>query len=384
MFTTGSKLFLGATVLSLAGTLIYGASQDGGPVGTLGLFTVTVVFAFLTGINFYVRDSNVSAMDTDGIESSPAAHVAPARSMWPLIGGAGVALVPVGLIAGKAIVWVAVIVIMVATVEWMVQSWSEGASADVQYNRDIRRRILHPLELPLLGAVGLGLIIFSFSRIMLHLPSAAGAVVFGGIAAGVLLFGSLIATKRTVARSLVAALCTIGALGLVGAGVASAVAGGRHIEKHEIPSYEEGTCGADTSGESDENTSRAIAAKSNLAATITLENGKLRAQVTGVSGDVDAVTLPRSTDSFIRFRNLDDGKYRLVVNLGKEVVDPKAEQKTYREVKECTQAVSEGGTQFIIIKAAAPSPLDPNAPAEEQFNFTVPGVDTAVLRIVVP
>lgn len=384
MFTTGSKLFLGATALSLAGTLIYGATQDGGPVGTLGLFTVTMVFAFLTGINFWVRDSNVSAMDTDGIESSPAAHVAPARSMWPLVAGAGAALVPVGLVAGKAVVWIAVIILLIATVEWMVQSWSEGASGDPEYNRDIRRRILHPLELPILGAVGLGLIIFSFSRIMLRVPSSAGPIVFGGIGAGVLLFGSLIATKRTVARSLVVALCTIGGVGLVGAGVASAVAGGRHVEKHEIPSFEEGTCGADSSGESDDHSSRAIAAKSNLAATITLEHGKLRAQVTGVAGDVDVLTLPRSTDSFIRFRNLDDGKYRLVVNLGKEVVDPKAETPTYREVKECTQAVGEGGTQFIIIKAAVPSPTDPDAPEDEQFNFTVPGLDTAVLGIVVP
>jgi len=384
MFTTGSKLFLGATVLSLAGTLIYGASQDGGPLGTLGLFTVTVVFAFLTGINFWVRDSNVSTMDNDAVESAPAAHAPPAPSMWPLIGGAGVALVPVGLIAGKTVVWMAVIVILIATIEWMVQSWSESASGDIEYNRTIRRRILHPLELPILGAVGLGLIIFSFSRIMLRLPSAAGAIVFGGIAAGVLLFGSLIATKRTAARSLVVALCTIGAVGLVGAGVASAVAGGRHIEKHELPSYEEGTCGADTTGESDENTSRAIAAKSNLAATITLEGGTLHAQVTGVPGDVDVLTLPRSTDSFIRFRNKDDGKHRLLVSLGKEAVDRKAEHPTYREVKECTQAVGEGGSQFIIIKAAAPSPRDPNSPAEDQFSLTVPGVDTAMMRIVVP
>jgi Cytochrome c oxidase subunit IV len=384
MFTTGSKLFLGATVLSFAGTLVYGASHDGGPLGTLSLFTVTMVFAFLTGINFWVRDGNVSAMDTASIESSPAAHSGPTRSLWPMIAAAGVALVPVGLIVGKAIVWVAVILVLIATVEWMVQSFSEGASGDADYNRGIRRRILHPMELPILGAVGLGLIIFSFSRIMLRVPSSAGPIIFGGIGGGVLLFGSLIATKRTVARSLVVALCTIGAVGLVGAGVASAIAGGRHIAKHELPSFEEGTCGADTSGESDANSSRAIASKSNLAATITLEHGMLRAQVTGVASDVDVVTLPRSTDSFIRFRNLDDGKYRLVVNLGKEVVDPKAETKTFREVKECTQAVGEGGTQFIIVKAAAPSPTDPNAPPEEKFSFTVPGVDNAVLAIVVP
>ncbi|MCU1365997.1 MAG: hypothetical protein JWN39_1636 [Ilumatobacteraceae bacterium] len=382
MFTTGSKLFLGGTVLSLAATLIYGATEGGGPLGTLGLVSVTIVFAFLTGINFWVRDSNVSSMDTAGIESSAAAHAAPGRSMWPLIGGAGAALLPVGLIVGFAITWVALIVLMIATVEWMVQAWSEGASSDPVYNLGIRRRILHPMELPVLGAVGLGLIIFSFSRIMLHVPAAAGAIIFGCIAAGVVLFGSLIATKRTVARSLVVALCTVGGVGVVGAGVASAVAGGRHIAKHEIPSYAEGTCGAETSGESDDKSSRAIAAKSNLAATIILENGKLRADVAGVVGNPDVVTVPRSANSFIRFKNLDHGKFRLVVNLGKEVVDPKAATLTYREVKECTQAVEEGGDQFIILKPVTPSPRDPSAP--DQFSFSVPGVDSAVLGIVVP
>ncbi|MCU1387140.1 MAG: hypothetical protein JWL72_478 [Ilumatobacteraceae bacterium] len=382
MFTTGSKLFLGGTVLSLAATLIYGATEGGGPLGTLGLVSVTIVFAFLTGINFWVRDSNVSSMDTAGIESSAAAHAAPGRSMWPLIGGAGAALLPVGLIVGFAITWVALIVLMIATVEWMVQAWSEGASSDPVYNLGIRRRILHPMELPVLGAVGLGLIIFSFSRIMLHVPAAAGAIIFGCIAAGVVLFGSLIATKRTVARSLVVALCTVGGVGVVGAGVASAVAGGRHIAKHEIPSYAEGTCGAETSGESDDKSSRAIAAKSNLAATIILENGKLRADVAGVVGNPEVVTVPRSANSFIRFKNLDHGKFRLVVNLGKEVVDPKAATLTYREVKECTQAVEEGGDQFIILKPVTPSPRDPSAP--DQFSFSVPGVDSAVLGIVVP
>ena len=383
MFTTGSKLFLGATVLSLAGTLIY-AANSGGPVGTIGLVTVTIVFAFLSGINFWVRDSNVSSMDTAGIESSAAAHAAPARSMWPLVAGAGTALVPVGLVVGKAITWMAVIILLIATVEWMVQGWSEGASGDPVYNAGIRRRILHPMELPVLGAVGLGLIIFSFSRIMLRLPAAAGAVAFGGIAAGVLLFGSLIATKRAVARSLVVALCTIGAVGVVGAGVASAVAGSRHITKHEIPSFEEGTCGSDASGESDDNSSRAIAAKSNLAATIILEDGTLRAEIIGINGSPAQVTLPRSADSYIAFRNLDGGKRRLVVSLGKEIVDPAAATAAYREVKECTAAVGKGGSQFLIIKPKTPSPTGADVAAEDQYTFSVPGVDTALLGIVVP
>jgi hypothetical protein len=384
MFTTGSKLFLGATGLSFVGTIVYGVIQNGGPVGTIGLISATLVLAFLTGINFWVRDSNVSSMDTSGIESTPAAHFSPTQSMWPLVGAIGAALLPVGLIAGKAVTWLAIIVLLIATVEWMVQSWSEGASSDVAYNRGIRRRILHPMELPVLGALGLGLIIFSFSRIMLRLPASAGAVAFGGLAAGVLLFGTLIAAKRTVAKSLVVALCAIGAVGVVGAGVASAVAGGRHITKHEIASFDDGTCGSSTEGEVDNHSSRAIAAKSNLAATIILEGGKLRAKVPGINGSPAQVTLLRSANSFIRFKNLDDGKYRLLVSLGKEVVDPKASTPAYREVKECTQAIGAGGDQFIVIKPVAPSPRAADAPADERYSFSVPGVDSAVLEIVVP
>jgi hypothetical protein len=372
MFTTGSKLFLGATVLSLVGTLIYAGTSNAAALGTLGMVSATIVLAFLAGINFWVRDGNISAADV-AAESTPAAHGAPTRSMWPLIAGLGAAMVPIGLIVGRAITWIAVIVLMIATVEWMVQAWSEGASSDPVYNAGVRKRILHPMELPVLGAVGLGLIIFSFSRIMLRLPKAGGPIVFGGIAAAVLLFGALFATKRNIARSLVATLCAIGAVGIIGAGVASAIAGPRHIDRHEIA---EDTTKVDNCTaahtEADSKSSRAIAAKSNLAATIVLEDGKLHADVIGVNGAQNTVTLPRSTDSYVRFQNKDDGKYRLVANLGYEVQNPGTDTAVNVPDIVCTQAISNGGAQFLVINAPRPSTA-PGAP----YSFSVPGLDSA-------
>lgn len=378
MFTTGSKLFIGASALALAGTLIYSATQDSGAIGTLGLVSATIVLVFLMGINFWVRDSNVSSMDTPGIVACSAAHPAPGRSMWPMVAGLGSALVPVGLIVGKAITWIAVIVLMIATVEWMVQSWSERASSDAAYNAGIRKRILHPMELPVLGAIGLGMMIFSFSRIMLHLPSAAGAIVFGGIAATVLLFGALIAAKRQVGRSLVATLCAIGAVGLIGAGVASAVAGGRHIAKHELAQRTDSVdnCTGNES-EADSHSSRAIAGKANLAGLIVLQGDKLYAEVIGINGRQDTLTLPRSTDSFFEFKNLDSGKRRLVADLGHEVVDPGTDKERKVPLILCTQAVGEGGKQFIVIKPPRPTSAD------QQYFFEVPGIDSK-LKIEVP
>jgi hypothetical protein len=258
----------------------------------------------------------------------------------------------------------------------MVQSWSERASGDASYNETVRRRILHPLELPVLGAVGLGVIIFSFSRIMLHLPAAAGAIAFGAVASLVLLFGALLATKRNVGRSLVVSICTVGAIGIIGAGVSSAIAGGREIVKHETPSFDTGTCGTEH-GEADANSSRAIASKSNLAATIVLQGGKLHAEVIGVIGAQQTVTLARSSYSYVRFINNDAGKFRLVADLGSDVADVNGTQTT-TSIRSCTQAVEKGGSQFMVVRAPLPS-----ASSATPFTFSVPGI-SGVITIEVP
>ena len=72
----------------------------------------------------------------------------------------------------------------------MVHGWSERASADPAYNAGLRKRMLHPLEFPVLGAAGLAAIIYSFSRIMLWIDKSGGPVVFV-IAGALVLFGGL-------------------------------------------------------------------------------------------------------------------------------------------------------------------------------------------------
>lgn len=378
MFTTGSKLLLGATVLSVFGTIVYGIAA-GGALGTLGLVSVSIAFAFLACINLWVRDSNVSAMDTAGIETCTAASEPTATSMWPVIAGLGAALLPVGLVAGFAITWMAIIILLIATVEWMVLSWSERASSDAAYNIGIRKRLMHPMEFPILGAIGLGTIIFSFSRIMLYKPGNAGMLIFSGVAAAVVLFGTLVANKRNVRKALVSSVCSVGAIALLGAGVATALDGGHHIEKHEVIGDHD-TCGEEIT-EADHEPTRAIAAKANLAATIILENGQLRAEVIGVNGNPKAVTLLRSNDNFVKFKNLDDGDYRLTAFLGEDIQNAGSDTEVRTDDLVCTQAVTEGGTQFVIIKPARPSF---SATADAPFEFTVPGVETAVLPIEVP
>ncbi len=57
MFTTGSKLFLGATGLALASLLVFGATHGGEPgwLGTVVLIGALLALAALTAVNFFTR-----------------------------------------------------------------------------------------------------------------------------------------------------------------------------------------------------------------------------------------------------------------------------------------------------------------------------------------
>ena len=57
MFTTGSKLFLGATALvDVAAVVVYGVTKSGGAAGSASsaLLQLAVAFALLFGVNYYV------------------------------------------------------------------------------------------------------------------------------------------------------------------------------------------------------------------------------------------------------------------------------------------------------------------------------------------
>ncbi len=66
---------------------------------------------------------------------------------------------------------------LAAGAEWTAEAWAERASGDAAYNAEVRSRIANPLEFPLAAAIGFGIIVYAFSRIMLWL-SKTNTVVF--------------------------------------------------------------------------------------------------------------------------------------------------------------------------------------------------------------
>ena len=386
MFTTGSKLLIGSTVIATIAAVLYGVTQQG-TLGTIGLVSASVALAFLTTINMFVRDANVSAMDIDAHAAAPAARRPPAASLWPLAAGLGATMVALGVVTFPAITILGLVVLLAATAEWLVQAWSERATADQAYNTAVRERIAQPLELPILGAIGVAVIIYSVSRVMLGLPSKSGAVVaFVVVAALVLVVGTLTSVRRKLSTATLAGLCSIAVLAIVASGAAYGLNGERETHHHETTAAiaEDGDCGAEET-EADEDTSQTVSAKANVAATITLTaDERLVYDVPGFDGGTATLTLPRSTANNVLFRNESDEHRRLSIDTGTGAAAPDAAATPDTTATPdtrvvCTALVKEGGVQILTVHFAKPGFAAANG-----YEFTVPGVDGAVLPVVVP
>jgi hypothetical protein len=386
MFTTGSKLFLGATVLAFVAAIVVGLSNGGaaGWLGTIGLLSAALAFAFLFGVNYYTHDGNVSAMSENATAESPAAQPPAGRSMWPLVAAVAVGAIAVGTQSKPIVFKAGIVVLLAAAVEWMVQGWSERASADPAYNAGLRRRMLHPLEFPVLAAAGLAAIIYSFSRIMLWIDKSGGPVVFIIAGALVLFGGFLFASKPSLKRSVVTGVCTILALGVVSTGAVMAVDGQRTIEEHPTTRTDNGAAcalaeeGTGTQAEVDEKGSQAVASKSGIAITLVLEDGKLTAHEQALPGTLSTVTVSRGNVVNVIFKNRDPEKRRLTVNEGEFAQDVNGTTVKQRP-KVCTTLVRPGANQFLSFLLPKPS-----LASSQPYSFTVPGVPGAEIGITVP
>lgn len=377
MFTTGSKLFLGATVLSLIGAIVVG-STVGGQGTIIALIVTTIIFAFLAGINLFIRDGNVSSMEPDATVTAAANTVAPRGNIWPLLAAIGLGVVILGYDTRPMIVVVGILLLLIASLEWVMQGWAERASADPAYNARIRRGVLGPLEYPLLAAIGAVAIVYSFSRIMLFIDKAGGPVVFVIAAALIVLAGYLIASKPSIKKGTITAVAAIVGLGLVSTGAVMAIDGQRSIEHHATPHSEPDVC--NEPGKDDHVDKRApqdVTIKASLAGHVVLQDGKLAAFSQGLRGARPDITLTKGTVNNILFVNEDSQPRRFKVNMG-EFVDSTGKTPTETPVK-CTTLVPVNGKVMLSLKFDRPS-------AASQANYTIVavGVEDQAITVLVP
>lgn len=270
MFTTGFKLFFGVSMLGLLGTILYGVSSSpGGDVDYLGFvdstdwvgalslgwkggvgehvgyFTLlffTLAAAGLAIMLVAFRDADPRAQAELHGGKLPGAQRPVVPNYWPIVGAFGMGVTVVGLVTHKVIFWAGLLVLGLVMFEWMMSAWADRATGDPAANKELRSRIMGPIEVPVVGFLGVGALVLAFSRILLTV-SHEWAVYIAMIASAVIFaLTILFAQSDKINKSIVAGFVVIGAIGTLAAGVVSASIGERdfhHEEHHEGDHSEE-------------------------------------------------------------------------------------------------------------------------------------------------
>ncbi len=379
MITTSSKLFYGLGAVAFAAAIVWMIANGGGS-GAVALVFVAIASIFLGAIASYVRDGHVLSTDTEQHDSAPAAQRGSGRSWFPLGVALSLGMVVVGLVTSPGIFKVGIALMFAMLGEWLIQNWSDRASDDAGYNDRVRGRVVHPLEIPIAGALLLAVIVLSFSRVFLALSVSAGPIVFAIVGALVLLFGSMLSIRPGTSRRVVGTICGVAFVGLSVVGVVLALDGEREqlTEAAEEDHFAHRACGEEVEY-SDEDAVRAVSAKSSVAATVTLKDGALYAEMDGYSGPLTSITLQRSLNSSILFHNEDEGEHRMVVTYGKVVESLGGGVERETLLQACTSLVAKGGQQGVVVNIPKPS-----FSSTEGFSITVPGLEGASVEVVVP
>jgi hypothetical protein len=382
MITTGSKFLIGAAVVATVSAIAYGVAQ-GGVMGTVGLVSAAVALWFLAGVNLFTRDSNVWAEEVASVDAVSAAVRPPADSVWPFAFAFASAVLVVGLVTTQPVFVIGIVLLLVTGAEWTAEAWAERASADRTHNAEVRDRIANPLEIPLAAAIGIGVVIFAFSRVMLWLSKTNTVIAFSVLGAIILTLAFFFAYRPKVSSKAAAVVVGVGALGLVAGGAVAGLSGEREIKVHETAAglTEEGAeiCTSPDKFEADKGASQTVAATAAVAATITLGgDDSLTYVLNGPSAAGSAgITLPRGNPSNIVFRNESDEARRLSVTVGTRIAEEDGEEQEV-PAYQCTALVQPGGTQNITIV-----PNLPSIAVEDGFEFFVPGVDAAAIPLIV-
>ena len=251
MVGTGSRLFFALAALGLLGAGAYGLASGGDPLGVISMgykggvgehlgYTVLVVLALTSlvlgtiGVVLGDVDPAATAAATDDLPEVPAPTSA---SPWPIVGAVGLVVTALGLVVGAGFFALGVVILAVTAVEWAVKVWADRSTGDPEVNLAIRNRLMAPIEIPLGAILVIAFLVLGMSRVFIAV-SATTAVVLGSVLATLIVLGAVVVLTRPKQSSTVAtALLLVGALAVIGGGIAGVAAGEREFH-HEEPAHE--------------------------------------------------------------------------------------------------------------------------------------------------
>jgi hypothetical protein len=257
MTTTASKLFLGGALAALLGAWAYGWGTGGGltgvmlfglkgGVGELAGYTVlsmtALVLLTLGTATSLLRDADPETQAAAArLETAPPVTVPAAPSYWPVLGALSAVVGIVGLVASPVVFVIGALGVLLVMLEWMVSAWAERATGDPDVNRQIRNRLMYPIEIPVGGALVILVLVVSISRVLLTLDrnvASTIAIVIGGLITAGAFF---VAYRPKLSKDAIAVMLAVGAVVLIGGGIWAAADGPRNFEHHGEEEHEGGT-----------------------------------------------------------------------------------------------------------------------------------------------
>lgn len=254
MFTWGPKYLIGFSLVAWGGALLYGLITGGDIVGvaSLGykggvgehlgytlLMGVFLVSAVLAGVLFATRDGEAETLARlAGTDNVPQVTPPTAPSYWGALSAFGAACLMLGVAISAVFLYLGIAVLVVVAIEWLALTWSDRATGDPATNRDVKDRMLGPIEIPMLGALGIAATMIGISRIFLAV-SKTGAVVAGGLVATAIFATAVLLTQTDAPRRFISAAVAALAVVIIGGGVVGAIAGERELEHPEEENHSE-------------------------------------------------------------------------------------------------------------------------------------------------
>ncbi len=191
------------------------------------------------------RDADAEAVADLNNGDLPPAQGQTSTSYWPVVGAFGAGVLVIGLVTHIAIFVVGLLVLAGVTFEWMMSAWADRATGDPAANRELRNRIMKPVEVPVLGTLGMAVLVLSASRLFLAVSEAWAVWAATGIAAVIFLGAVALAMAERPNKNLVAGVLALGAIAAITTGIVSASIGEREISHHGEHSEDEGDHGDD-------------------------------------------------------------------------------------------------------------------------------------------
>ena len=259
MFTTAFRFFAGMAIFALLAAFVLGVtSQSGGlmdrVIGPLTLgwkggignhfgytFFVSLfaVAAGLAGVLVAFRDADPEAeAQVVHTESVPLTRAPSGSNYLPSLAAFSAILMMIGMGTRSSGLTLGALAVIIATAFiWTLRTWAERATGDDTVNAELYHRFVDPLRTPVVAIVSIAVVAIGLSRVLLAVSKTGSVIVFG--VAALLFFGvaTLLALRPKSGRSVATVLVVIGAIAVIAAGIAGAVAGEREIEHHD-PAHE--------------------------------------------------------------------------------------------------------------------------------------------------